>query len=376
MSVQDLTPQLRTRLGRIERVVGIFVALAVILMALGFTYYLYTTGIRKGWWVKKVTYYTFLQSGAGLKIGDKVLILGFPRGEITGIDMEPPESTWGNVFVKFSIQDPYFGYIWDDSEVRIVGDLLGNRSLEITKGGASGKTDLHPTYQTKGKEVVGIWDPKAKAYIPLPKENKGYYLSNQESVTINDRLDNVAKQIESALPSLFALTNTITAVVANLEGITSEAKVLLAGARPLLTNITAISSTLTNGPGALGEWIIPTNINSGLTATLAAAEGALTNASLVMLSTDSNVTKLATSLDDTLISFSYITSNLNAQVQANTNILSEISSMIISADELMQGLKKHWLLRSAFKGDKPAEEEAPAGEKASRPPPPRAGKWR
>lgn len=373
MSVQDLTPQLRTRLGRIERVVGIFVALAVILMALGFTYYLYTTGISKGWWVKKVSYYTFLQSGAGLRIGDKVLILGFPRGEITGIDMEPPESTWGNVFVKFVIQDPYFGYIWDDSEVRIVGDLLGNRSLEVTKGGTSGKAELHPTYKTEGKEIVGIWDPKTKAYVPLPKVDKGYYLANQESVTINDRLDNVAKQIESALPSLFALTNTITAVVANLEAITTEAKVLLNGARPLLTNVTLISSTLTNGPGALGEWILPTNINSGLTATLSAAQGALTNASIVMLNTDSNVTKLATSLDDTLISFSAITSNLNAQVQANTNILAEISSMIISADELMQGLKQHWLLRSAFKGDKKPAEEQPA---KSRPPPPRAGKWR
>jgi hypothetical protein len=44
-----------------------------------------------------------------------------------------------------------------------------------------------------------------------------------------------------------------------------------------------------------------------------------------------------------------VTSNLNAQVQANTNILSNVSEAVVHSDELVQGLKRHWLLRSAFK---------------------------
>ena len=44
-----------------------------------------------------------------------------------------------------------------------------------------------------------------------------------------------------------------------------------------------------------------------------------------------------------------ITSNLNMQVQANSNILATISQTITDADTLIQGLKRHWLLRSAFK---------------------------
>jgi hypothetical protein len=55
--------------------------------------------------------------------------------------------------------------------------------------------------------------------------------------------------------------------------------------------------------------------------------------------------KLAQSLD----SLAGITSNLNAQVQANTNILGSISQAVVDADDLVQGLKRHWLLRSAFK---------------------------
>jgi hypothetical protein len=44
-----------------------------------------------------------------------------------------------------------------------------------------------------------------------------------------------------------------------------------------------------------------------------------------------------------------MTSNLNSQVQANTNLLSAISDTVVHADQFVQGLKHHWLLRSAFK---------------------------
>ena len=33
----------------------------------------------------------------------------------------------------------------------------------------------------------------------------------------------------------------------------------------------------------------------------------------------------------------------------NTNILGEISRAIVNADSFVQGLKRHWLLRSAFR---------------------------
>jgi hypothetical protein len=36
-------------------------------------------------------------------------------------------------------------------------------------------------------------------------------------------------------------------------------------------------------------------------------------------------------------------------VQANTNMLGGISKTVMDADDLVQGLKRHWLLRSAFK---------------------------
>jgi hypothetical protein len=61
------------------------------------------------------------------------------------------------------------------------------------------------------------------------------------------------------------------------------------------------------------------------------------------------LTALAENLSRSLDNLANLTSNLNSQVQVNTNILSEISRAVVDADDLVQGLKRHWLLRSAFR---------------------------
>ena len=76
MPLQDLTPQLRTRLSRMERAVGWFVFLAIVLLAFGFVYYVYDTASRKGWFVTKARYYTFVTAATGLKPGDPVMLMG------------------------------------------------------------------------------------------------------------------------------------------------------------------------------------------------------------------------------------------------------------------------------------------------------------
>src|SRR4051794_37554572 len=100
MAVQDLTPQLRTRLSRVERAVGIFVTLATLLLLAGFGYYLYDTAHRKGWFLLKLPYHTFVESAAGLNVGDPVKLMGFNAGEITKITAMPPFSYYGNVYIE------------------------------------------------------------------------------------------------------------------------------------------------------------------------------------------------------------------------------------------------------------------------------------
>src|SRR5476651_2033610 len=130
MALQDLTPQLRTRLSRMERAVGWFVFLATALLLFGFGYYIYHTAERKGWFLIKAKYVTYVQSSSGLKIGDDVVMMGFPVGQITDIHAMPPGDP-RNVEVKFEIREPYFRYIRNQgSWVKVnSADFLGKRQL-------------------------------------------------------------------------------------------------------------------------------------------------------------------------------------------------------------------------------------------------------
>ena len=107
MPLQDLTPQLRTRLNQVERAVGWFVFFAAVLLLFGFGYYIYHTAERKGWFVEKAEFRTYLQSSAGLKVGDQVLMMGSPVGQITKIFPMPPDDR-RNVQVDFEIRAPDF----------------------------------------------------------------------------------------------------------------------------------------------------------------------------------------------------------------------------------------------------------------------------
>jgi hypothetical protein len=78
-------------------------------------------------------------------------------------------------------------------------------------------------------------------------------------------------------------------------------------------------------------------------------ESALTNANTLLAGVNTNLDTLTDQVGLTLINLADITSNLNVQVQANSNMLGGISKTIMDSDDFIQGLKRHWLLRSAFK---------------------------
>src|SRR5580700_7645387 len=102
MAIQDLTPQLRTRLRRVEKIVGFFVLLAVVGLVAGFAFYLYHTAKQKGWFIQKCPYFTFVESAEGLKVGAPVVLMGFEVGNITAITAEPPAEH--KVFVGMEVR--------------------------------------------------------------------------------------------------------------------------------------------------------------------------------------------------------------------------------------------------------------------------------
>lgn len=388
MALQDLTPQLRTRLNRMERTVGVFVLAAAVLLLVGFGYYLYKTAQRKGWFFQKIMYQTCVSSGVGLHVGDPVKMMGSDVGEITAIIFNEPGSYY-NITVQFQVfvkQVDYPGYIWSDSKAKVnAGDLLGGRFLEISKGvggvptvrvetNAVGRTILlgklvDARYKERFKELYDaeldephprpasdinaqVWaelkekvDAHPQAYYTNLAPENIYFLTPLEAPAITDRLQGLVDQVEQALPGILALTNKVNAVLGNTANLTSNLNIVAVNAQPAVSNVASLAAEL-RGPGALGQWALGTNGQQSLDATLA-------NANLLVAHTDTNLVALMESFGETLESLAGITSNLNAQVQANTNMLSSISQAVVNTDDMVQGLKRHWLLRSAFK-KKPA----------------------
>jgi hypothetical protein len=402
MALQDLTPQLRTRLSRMERAVGWFVILAVLLLTFGFVYYVYTTAERKGWFLTKAPYYTFVDRATGLKEGDPVQLMGFDVGQITRITSQPPDDEH-NVYVEFEIKAPFYGYLWTEgSRAKVTtADLLGRRGLEVTKGTkgyptfisfplrqvtlaevqglpqpdkwelaqevldpqagklvASARTRLSSLTnltalaaagcsnlvvmdtRMERKSLTGVWNDSNSRYEPYTGKNK-YWLLADETPALTERLEKLVAQVEEGLPNILRLTNDLASVLSNSTTLTSNLNLLAVTARPAASNLAVVTAQL-NHPRALGEWLLPTNINRQLEGTLGTANATLTDA-------NTNLAELAQNLNRSLDNLAAITSNLNNQVEANTNLLTVISETIVHADQFVQGLKHHWLLRSAFK---------------------------
>ena len=407
MALQDLTPQLRTRLNRMERAVGVFVLVAAVLLLAGFGYYVRNTALRKGWFKKHVPYFTMVDRATGLRVGDPVMLMGFEVGRITKVDAMPPDYFDYNIYVEFEIMEPNYGYIWTaGSKTKVNSDLFGKRVLEVTKGtgghatyvfnpleelllaeveklpeadkwglaqdayDATGTNIVVPAQAPLNKEVISklrqqtgltkipvfnlreertkptaVWHGPQRSYVrfipkPNPKANL-YWLPAEESVAVSERAEKLIGQVEKALPSVFNLTNKLNAVLDNSATLASNLNIVALNAQPAASNFAALATEL-RGPGALGQWALGTNGQQSLDATLA-------NANLLLAHSDTNLIALMESFGASLENLAGITSNLNAQVQANTNMLGSISQAVVNTDDLVQGLKRHWLLKSAFK---------------------------
>jgi hypothetical protein len=357
MPIQDLTAQLRTRLGRVERVVGWFVLVATVLLLAGFSYYVYHTAQRRGWFLTKLPYFVYLQDASGLRVGDSVRMTGFEIGQITEITSTEAGRNWFTennhfVFVSFLIFEPFYGYIWSDSVARVAtGDLLGGRFLEVTRGvtGEPTVVDVEGApIRILNKDYPRYSDKFD--YVLLQNQPSGYWLETVESPALTDRLDTLATAVQTALPGIFDLTNHIALVLSNTANLTGRASEAAVQLQPVLTNLLTITSFLTNEHGGLGDWLIPTNVNAQLDQALGSANATLRTTESTIASVDTNLTVLIWNLNQSLIYLANITSNLNTQVQSNDQILSQISNAVVEAQESMRGLQRHWLFRRAFRG--------------------------
>jgi len=321
-----------------ERWVGVFVMAAVLLLLVGFAYYLYHTAERKGWLVPHAPYFTYVMTGDGLNIGDPVTLMGFNVGAITGITAQSPGGS-NRVYVAFEVRKPYYGYILSDSHVSItMSGFLGSRRLEV----APGLTGVPTIYETNGAITEVLHRGQR---IPFSKAPKGVFLRPHEDPSVTDRAQRLLDQIEVALPNILAITNRLNLVLDHADTLITNSTALVVNLNqtvtqlaPAVSNAVVITGNLRDPRGSLGEWVLPVDLHTNL------------NTSLVVLTAG---------LNETLINLAAMTGSLSSQVQSNDQMLAGISRLVVDTDNLVQGLKKHWLLRGAFPAAKPGTNAPP-----------------
>src|SRR5258708_1563375 len=226
--------------------------------------------------------------------------------------------------------------MWTDSVVRVTAiGLLGGRGLEITPGVAGA-----PTVYEQGDVISELLIDGHK--VPFAQAPKGVYLTAAEEPALSDRAQKLVSTVEQALPNILGLTNQLYTVLTNTAQLTAAANQVVMDTHPLVTNLTAITANLRGPHRSLGQWIVPPQLNT-------------------------NLVVLTTRLNDTILNLAAITSNPNAQVESNDKILSQISGLVTNTDNLVQGLKKHWLLRGLFQKMNSQTNAAPSNAQPARP---------
>ncbi len=355
MALQDLTPQLRTRMTRVERLVGLFILLAALLMLVAFGYYLMETGRQRGWFINKVSYYCYTRDATGLKVGDPVRLLGRDIGRIVEIQTTAPDEWFitnnFNVFIRFEVWEPYFGYIWTDSTVRVeAADFFGSRYLEVTRGESydAMATVVENPNDFRESLVASGRDPDHKdrvEMVRLADVPKGIWLETVETPALADRAQEIVAGIANALPSL---TNQIGQMLTQAGTLTSNANAAITRLQPTLEHIEGLAARLESEDGVIGRMVLTTNLQTQVSSMLANMDETLTNTTVLLRTGEQQLQELTRRIAVTLDHVAMVTSNLSHQVSANSMILTEISGLVVSAEDLLEGLKRHWLLRSAF----------------------------
>ncbi len=253
-------------------------------------------------------------------------------------------------------------YEHDTNLVLKAGTPLDQNVLTILRRLGREKFSILDT-NTLHKAPTGVWNDYQGGYVkftprsPTQKPNL-YWLYSEETPAVTEQVDKIIAQVREALPNILGLTNQLSAMLVHGTSMASNLNDMAQAARPVATNLTAISMKLRE-PGSIGEWMLGVAGQRQLQATIENTYTTITNANMAITNTDANLTELLDNLGRSLNSLANITSNLNSQVQSNTNILSSISKAVTDADDLVQGLKRHWLLRSAFKTKPPPATNAP-----------------
>ena len=350
---------MKFRIKYADQVVGIFVLFALILLA-GI---LVLMGSKQRWFARDYVYISQFNSSTGVSVGTGILYKGFQIGRIQKMSLNRDNK----VDVVFAIYDTYIGRVTQNSILELVISPigLGNQLL------------FHP-----GKSNIQLPE---NSFIPSYDSVEGKYLVDNNLVdrppkddtitrllsTVNPLLENVNDtviQLEKTLNLIYAAINgngsgPIAETLADTAASVQQVKQLLGQAN------TAVESFVPRFSGVMSqvEETLPPVLSSisTITTNLAQTSAALKDPTGLIPRLLDPKGSLKTLLDDGNQLFNHIDSSLAEVEQSMKNLegatatlaaqmprimatIEDARSAIVSAQDVLEGLKNNPLLKGGI----------------------------
>ncbi|MFQ3546852.1 MAG: MlaD family protein [Termitinemataceae bacterium] len=342
-----------------DQVVGFFVVIALVF----FTVILIALGGKQRWFARDVEFTSRFNSSTGVGVGTAIYYKGFQIGRITRVQLNRED----RVDVWFTVYEPYVDRIRENSILELVISPigLGNQLL------------FHP-----GKSL-DILPPKS--YIPSYDSPEGQKLVEDELVdrppkddTITRLISNVNPLLENVNRTVVQLERTLRLVNGALAGTGTgpvadavvDAAASIAEVKRLLSQVSAsVNTVLPQVQGIVGEVeaTLPPVLSSvsRVSANIAQASEALKDptglvprlldpkGSLKTLLDDSNqlfnhIDGALANVEKSLENLESATATLSGQMPRIAATLDDVRSAIVSAQDVLEGLKNNPLLRGGI----------------------------
>jgi phospholipid/cholesterol/gamma-HCH transport system substrate-binding protein len=281
----------------VNELVGGFVLLVLVLLVAAVV----LAGRAQGWFepVNRIVLDFPSQGSLDLQVGSPVQILGATVGRVERIDVDEEGFMSGTITVK----GDFFQFIRTDSQaiVKKKFGIAGDAFIDITKGDGP----------------------------PLPP---GAGLVARKDTDLNELLQELLEQVRA---STVPLLESVQRAVDEYAGLAADLRAAEGPLQATLSNIEGITAKIDRGEGPVGALIGDPALTDAVRGLLASIEEA--------------VARLQVILDDVRAASAELPSmarTVNQEVQDLPGTVLLTQEAIAEAERLIEGIQRHWLLRS------------------------------
>jgi phospholipid/cholesterol/gamma-HCH transport system substrate-binding protein len=346
--------QMYFRIRHVDRYVGILVVLAVVLVVVALVF------LARGqqWFAKRSMYRVTFSRVQGLKPGTSVTISGMEVGQVKSLHLTPQSK----VELILDVLQKYGENIRQDSRATVAMALLGGKSVEITVG-SPGQPSLPEGSIIPSEEPKEITDLLKEIDFKTPLKKLDDALENLKSIT--QKLNDPRGELFTLLKSVEFVTAQLKNGQGNVGAILQDPKMhreIMASLESIRRSLSRVEEATQNAsdfsrilPGA-GEEVaraakeVPEVLQDVKKAVSdlppimenvrkAASHAAMIAEDLRDIARDGKV--IARDVKE-------ITGSVQKGPPRIPDLMASTQETVEDADQLIQGLKNHWLLRGSM----------------------------